>query len=430
MKFTVLLAAASIVSASQIDTFDDYTPNYHVSVVDHLVQEPIINSKNNPYIIQDDSFKYACNISVPERGISANAGNTTAMTSQKMEAIDAIRNFNTRHAGQCIYRELGYWSYRVCFMRDLVQFHYTGDHLKVDEQLAHNDEIPAHKLGYFKQGSFAQSSDFEFVKSSDGSRYISQLVYNGSTCDLTGEPRSIFVQYRCDPENTVPVITDVDELKTCMYRMVVSSAELCQYPVLRSENYITEANISCSPFQPVRDSAGISAEDYYTAHEKIDLLSLHLRPVGNGIFLGMFKDEALPSRPYILVSNKDYIRDPTLTIQDSPENSTLVIQDGRGTQLLSDVANAFLNMMRANIVLTPGGQTGRRPLIKGDHFEFVTEVYGLNREFLANVAVNQTDNGFIVTYFAGYGSIRNNFVSFTSASEKPASQDQPTGLRL
>ncbi|QPG74798.1 hypothetical protein FOA43_002134 [Brettanomyces nanus] len=387
MLFITLLA--SIVAAS---TFEEYPPDYKVTLGSDWINKDDVH----PYLytIRDDNFQYACNISTPSYFKDVNLSrsiNTTHLDLQKKDAIQAIKNFNKVHENHCIYSELGYWSYRACFSRGFTQFHYTGDRSKVHEQLQTDPSIPSHRLGYMKDDLFSKLSDFEFVKSSDGSRYLSQLVYNGSVCDLTGKERSVFVQYRCAPEYSVPVITDVDELKTCQYRMVISSAELCQYPVLKPQNYVTEANISCNP---IRESNSNSDAHLLAIHEKLDLSTLDLQPIGDGIFLGSFQNQALPMLPRILVTNRKY---------SSLEND-----------FLTDVGQAFMNMMKANRVFTPPGVSPARPLKKGDKFEYVTEVYGLNREFIANVAIEQNENDFLVTYFTDFGSANDNFVEFTA----------------
>lgn len=102
--------------------------------------------------------------------------------------------------------------------------------------------------------------------------------------------------------------------------------------------------------------------------------------------------------------------------------------------LLGDVMNAFINMVGTHAINSPDGLKGTRAIRQGDKFMYVTEVYGLNREFIANVAFNQTDDNLILAYYIDYGTIKDNFVFFESALSPSSTEmqevmsSQPTKL--
>lgn len=408
--------------------FIEYHPKFRIDRKSEWASPSLINSLGQNfsllYAIYDDALEYTCNINNPVTSLYQEQpeNDSIELIKQKVNAINAVKRFNEQHKNQCIYREFGYWSYRICFQGDITQFHYSGDRMKVHEQLAvKNSKIPYHRLGLMKEGSYSKSSDFEFVKSNDGSRYLSQLVYNGSTCDITGQPRSIYVQYKCDQNRIIPFIETVEELKTCEYRMVVLSAELCQYSVLQPEIYATEGNITCYPVKKEYIS-----DDDLVEHEKLDLSALSLQPVGYGIFYGTFKDQKLQARPNILVSNRNYeiITDHiNLTSSDVGDDNNMQVTIDTNS-LLGDVMNAFINMVGTHAINSPDGLKGTRAIRQGDKFMYVTEVYGLNREFIANVAFNQTDDNLILAYYIDYGTIKDNFVFFESALSPSSTETQ------
>jgi len=411
--------SAYAATSQKVQTFKDYQPNFKIYWKDEwaspLSINPSTSKSNSLYKIYDDVFEYTCNISNPLTSLYQEQpeNDSTELLKQKIDSINAIKHFNEQHKGHCVYREFGYWSYRICFLGDITQFHYSGDRTKVHEQLASKNKIiPSYRLGLMKENSYSKSSDFELVKSNDGSRYLSQLVYNGSTCDITGKPRSIYVQYRCDRNRIIPFIETVEELKTCQYRMVVLSSELCQIPVLQPEVYATENNITCFPSRREDNS-----NEDLVKHEKLDLSTILLQPVGSGIFYGTFKHQNLQIRPNILVSNKDYgiILDKMNNTHSDKEDYNELQTSIDTNSLLGDVMKAFINMVDSQVIKSPSGLTDPRAIRQGDKFMYVTEVYGLNRRFIANIAFNQTDNNLILAYYIDYGTIKNNFAFFEAS---------------
>lgn len=57
-------------------------------------------------------------------------------------------------------------------------------------------------------------------------RYLVQKMEGGTTCDLTGKPRQIEIQYHCNPQ-VGDVIGWIKEVTTCSYVMVVYTSRLC-----------------------------------------------------------------------------------------------------------------------------------------------------------------------------------------------------------
>lgn len=64
------------------------------------------------------------------------------------------------------------------------------------------------------------------AKGTASSRYLSQKLSGGTTCDLTGAPRRVEVQFHCYPQST-DKIGWIKEVSTCSYLMVVYTPKLC-----------------------------------------------------------------------------------------------------------------------------------------------------------------------------------------------------------
>ena len=59
-----------------------------------------------------------------------------------------------------------------------------------------------------------------------GGRFLSQKLSGGTTCDLTGAPRRVEIQFHCHP-HSVDRIGWIKEVSTCTYLMVVYTPRLC-----------------------------------------------------------------------------------------------------------------------------------------------------------------------------------------------------------
>ncbi|KAK6453941.1 uncharacterized protein RJT20DRAFT_131409 [Scheffersomyces xylosifermentans] len=159
----------------------------------------------------------------------------------------------------------GYWTYAYCFGDKIIQFHEDVDHLLQTGQ--HKAHLPdaIFTLGRFNGArnveakimnqaedlqNHLQPRDFlvhddmlnPFVSSLSGSTYHSQKVLshelkNGGICDVTGQPRSVEVIYKCDPNNRgITEIVEVQEIKTCQYQMVINVPKLCAIEEFRPVN--------------------------------------------------------------------------------------------------------------------------------------------------------------------------------------------------
>ena len=82
------------------------------------------------------------------------------------------------------------------------------------------------------------------AKGSASSRYLSQKLSGGTTCDLTGAPRRVEIQFHCHPQSA-DRIGWIKEISTCSYLMVVYTPRLCNDVAFLPEREERAVEIVC-----------------------------------------------------------------------------------------------------------------------------------------------------------------------------------------
>ncbi|OTA08272.1 hypothetical protein A9Z42_0092280 [Trichoderma parareesei] len=133
----------------------------------------------------------------------------------------------------CLYFMSGWWSYRFCNNREIVQFHALPS-----TPMGKPPQPDPHAAEYIL-GQASLPEDSETDSASDGSkvpaelqvkgdqRYLVQRLGGGTICDLTLRPRTIEVQYHCVPGMQSDRIGWIKEVTICSYVMVVNTPRLC-----------------------------------------------------------------------------------------------------------------------------------------------------------------------------------------------------------
>ena len=141
---------------------------------------------------------------------------------------------------QCMYFVSGWWSYSFCYNKHVKQFHQLpGGRGGIPSYPPIEDNTtPSYILGKFEnrgptggQIDGQQSSQRSSESTSGGlevvqmqtkgdMRYLVQKLGGGTTCDLTGRPRKVEVQFHCHPQGG-DRISWIKEVSTCSYLMVI-----------------------------------------------------------------------------------------------------------------------------------------------------------------------------------------------------------------
>eukprot|EP00743_Colponemidia_sp_Colp-15_P003944 GILK01004254.1.p1 GENE.GILK01004254.1~~GILK01004254.1.p1 ORF type:complete len:382 (-),score=51.63 GILK01004254.1:129-1274(-) len=141
-------------------------------------------------------------------------------------------------ADKCLYRKESWWTFEFCYGRHIKQFHQE----KQGEQIVQTSEF---MLGYYNQAANEElvrakntiiSKEFtvESVRSPFRQKTYRQIYSNGTACDVTTGKRRAEVRFQCPPtpEESQTLLTSVEEISTCNYRLTVSCPLLCSHPEL------------------------------------------------------------------------------------------------------------------------------------------------------------------------------------------------------
>lgn len=151
-------------------------------------------------------------------------------------------------SGSCLYFISGWWSYSFCYNTHVKQFHQLppGKDTPIFPPIE-DPATPSYVLGKFgevrnkfaidgrtadkaaglppEHGEEGRTTEIQ-AKGTSSSRYLSQKLSGGTTCDLTGSPRRVEIQFHCHPQSA-DRIGWIKEVSTCSYLMVVYTPRLC-----------------------------------------------------------------------------------------------------------------------------------------------------------------------------------------------------------
>ncbi|KAL8814674.1 MAG: hypothetical protein Q9223_006123, partial [Gallowayella weberi] len=160
--------------------------------------------------------------------------------------------------GNCMYFISGWWSYSFCYNTDVKQFHQLppGKGAPIFPPME-DPSTPTYVLGRFDKNNHPPSdphhnrkpnaridgpkddsppssppskhrttSATTHLRAKGDLRYLVQTLSGGTTCDLTGRPRKIEVQFHCHPQSA-DRIGWIKEVSTCSYLMVIYTPRLC-----------------------------------------------------------------------------------------------------------------------------------------------------------------------------------------------------------
>lgn len=228
-----------------------------------------------------------------------------------------------------------YWTFAYCFGDKIIQYHEDMQYLFKTKK--HRAILPdfVYTLGRFpgatkkevlienqtgNRKSKLKWQDFQIFDSqftpyqsnslieTSTQKIIQHKLTNGENCDITRQPRSIDVIYKCDLDNDIPQILDVSEVQTCKYQMVIGIPNLCLLKGFTPVSHqAEEIRIDCKTINKSIDKSpetksitsykdffksSQSAHDYLFAEKghKINLRDYIIQPIGSGFFLGYAKD--------------------------------------------------------------------------------------------------------------------------------------------
>ncbi|KAH8732639.1 hypothetical protein GQ44DRAFT_601576, partial [Phaeosphaeriaceae sp. PMI808] len=229
-----------------------------------------------------DGRRYLCSIPVIPDEVPQNSTTTAEefKAEQEKELVRATdRGWELLEGlrGSCVYYVGGWWSYSFCYKDEVKQFHqlppsrgvpiyppvedttvhsfvlgrYPKEHkAKKEDARKTLDGDQSSKEAFDDEGNVKESSEkglaLPRLESKGSSRYMVQRLSGGTTCDLTGRPRKIDVQFHCNPQSA-DKIAMIKETSTCSYLMIVDTPRLCHdVAFLPPQENLAHA-ISCRP---------------------------------------------------------------------------------------------------------------------------------------------------------------------------------------
>jgi hypothetical protein len=158
-------------------------------------------------------------------------------------------------SGVCLRYVESWWTYELCGGGKIRQFHVEKSGNENDQE----DTITTE----FTLGQFDKKKNKKMVM--DGTALIKSHPYfklkqyygKGTSCDLTNEPRSVFVEYECSNSQHT-YIMGITETSTCTYKMSVATPLLCkikEFDYLKKKSTSYE-NIRCFPAEESLNEIG------------------------------------------------------------------------------------------------------------------------------------------------------------------------------
>ncbi|KAJ7685098.1 hypothetical protein DFH06DRAFT_1157432 [Mycena polygramma] len=159
-------------------------------------------------------------------------------------------------SGTCLYHRQAWFTYSYCHNDEIRQFReliqarpLPGAHRPEEDPdwesytLGRAPPAPEPGADLTVAQQDALAANLELARSA-GSRYLVQRWGDGTTCDKTGKPREVEVQFHCSMATT-DTIAFVKEARTCAYVLVVHTPRLCGEPGFMTKDAGEQASISC-----------------------------------------------------------------------------------------------------------------------------------------------------------------------------------------
>ncbi|XP_061991136.1 protein OS-9 homolog isoform X1 [Rosa rugosa] len=166
---------------------------------------------------------------------------------------------------QCFIRQEGWWSYEFCYQKKLRQIHVEDEKVLQEFVLGVYD---AEATAAFNQ-NLSDISLLKDPRSKDAyQRYHPHQYTNGTTCDLTNQPRETEVRFVCSEPRAM--ISSITEISTCKYAVTIQCPTLCKHPLFQAERPVWQT-INCNVLP--KDYKETQVEDEVSEIKQIDMVT-------------------------------------------------------------------------------------------------------------------------------------------------------------
>ncbi|CAG8466517.1 7188_t:CDS:2 [Acaulospora morrowiae] len=189
------------------------------------------------YICQ---IPYVSNLTVVEEKKPEEKNDNVELMNKGLALLEPMKD-------DCLYYIHGWWTYEYCHLRHVQQFHGMppAENSNVVYLLGRYDPRMATLPGKTARNKHSLGTDLQAGR---GKKYLVQRWGDGTTCDLTGEPRKVEIQFHCNPQSRDGIAL-VKEMYTCYYLIVIHTPRLCNDPAFHSKTSFNVNPIECWPIE-------------------------------------------------------------------------------------------------------------------------------------------------------------------------------------
>jgi len=225
-KVYVLLGIYIFYSSASSFNLDEFSLA-HYSI--KMSSEPILDSNisqeqnNVTSIMNSKGQRYTCFIPVDH--LSEYSEDPV----EDITDLDIAKLLKPLETGPCIVAIKDWWTYEVCYKREVKQYHLEGD-------VASGEVI---MLGTYNP---------DRINKDQNKTFYSQWYDSGSKCDVTGKMRETEVRFVCYEAAIQEVIAEVFEVHSCEYRVIIYSSKICSIKSMRIGGVLGKPKeITCAP---------------------------------------------------------------------------------------------------------------------------------------------------------------------------------------
>jgi hypothetical protein len=200
--------------------------------------------------VNKDGLTYACEIEKP-----VEIKKTVSEEDNKKEILSkALEQLEPMASGSCISFSQEWWSYEFCYKKHIIQYHKA----KPTDPPEHNMEFC---IGKYPTAEKLEDPDFKYQKEiykrgPFGKNYLTQMMVDGTICDITGKPRQAELRFYCGESEG---IQSVKEVSTCNYVVIINTPRLCSNPGFDSKKSLN--SILCHPISDHDEEENLETDE-------------------------------------------------------------------------------------------------------------------------------------------------------------------------
>ena len=259
-------------STTQSPPQSSNTKSIESNLQSNILPDHVFDPAHETYeLMHLDGEDYLCSIPIvlpPTKNETSEAAARAAEQKELARATNRGWELLQDLEGNCLYFVSGWWSYSFCYNSEIIQFHQLPP--QPGKPMIPPIRDPTTKQFILGKAKGAESKEDEWGNAVDApksqkheppktelqvkgdTRYLVQKMEGGTTCDLTGKPRRVEVQYHCNPHVT-DRIGYIKEVQTCSYLMVVYTPRLCNDVAFMPPKETKAHAITCLPIVPADD---------------------------------------------------------------------------------------------------------------------------------------------------------------------------------